>query len=262
MKPVLFEVLGWGVPTHEFFVGLGVAAAGSIYYFEARRRGLLNEQTAWVAVGALIGGGILAKVGSAWRFVGSGATLSELYVFGGRSLLGGLAGAYIGALIAKRLVGYRRSTGDLFAPAVAMGLAIGRIGCFLTEQVGTATSLPWGVSVSTATAASIPNCPQCASGQAMHPSFLYEVAFHAAAFAVLWLSRDRLSIEGLGFKLYLLAYGLFRFGVEFVRGNPDLAFGLSGSQVFLLVTMPLLVIYLARIYVGRERRSEVSRVHT
>jgi prolipoprotein diacylglyceryltransferase len=260
VKPVLFEILGWGVPTHEFFVGLGVAAAGAIYFFEARRRGLLTEQTAWVAVGALIGGAILAKAGSVWRFVGSGATLSELYVFGGRSLLGGLAGAYFGALIAKRLVGYRRSTGDLFAPAVAVGLAIGRIGCFLTEQIGTTTSLPWGVSVSLATAETIPNCPQCATGRPMHPSFLYEVAFHAVAFGLLWWNRDRLAIEGLSFKVYLLAYGLFRFGVEFVRGNPDLALGLSGSQVFLLVSLPILVVYLVRS-ARTERRPELSRIH-
>lgn len=262
MKPVLFDILGWWVPTHEFFVGLGVATACGIYYLEARRRGLLSEQTAWVAVGALIGGAILAKVGSAWRFAGSGATLSELYVFGGRSILGGLAGAYFGAVIAKRLVGYRRSTGDLFAPAVAIGLAIGRLGCFFTEQIGTTTAMPWGLTVSTATAATIPNCSQCASGQAMHPSFLYEVAFHAAAFAVLWWSRDRLSRDGLSFMLYLLAYGLFRFGVEFVRGNPDLALGLSGSQIFLLFTIPILVIHLVRRYVGTERRPEVSRVRT
>lgn len=246
MHPVLFEVLGWRVPTHESFVGLGVAVAAAVYFWEARRKGLLSEQTAWVAVGALVGGAILAKVGSAWRFVGSGSTVTELFLFGGRSILGGLAGAYFGALVAKRLVGYRRSTGDLFAPAVAAGLAVGRIGCYLTEQVGTATTLPWGVGVSAEVAESIPNCPQCADGQMMHPSFLYEVGFLAVAFVVLWWGRDRLAIEGLGFKLFLAGYGIFRFGVEFVRGNPEMAFGLSGSQIFLLVTVPILTQHIGR----------------
>lgn len=246
MRPILFEAFGFGVPTHEFFVGLGVAVAGAVYVFEARRRGVLSEQTGWVVVGALIGGAILAKVGSAWRFVGSGSTTSELYLYGGRSILGGLAGAYFGAIVAKRIVGYRRSTGDLFAPAVAIGLAVGRIGCFLTEQVGTPTSMPWGVSVSAEAAASLPNCPQCVDGQPMHPSFLYESVFLLIAFGVLWWARDRLPTEGLSFKLFLLAYGLFRFAVEFVRGNPDLAFGLSGSQVFLALTIPLMVLMLLR----------------
>lgn len=246
MRTVLFDVAGREVPTHEFFVALGVAVAAFVYLFEARRGGRLNEQTGWVAAGALIGGAVFAKIGSAWRFVGSGATLEELFLFGGRSILGGLAGAYLGAIVAKRLVGYRRSTGDLFAPAVAIGLAVGRIGCFLTEQVGTPTSMPWGITVSPEAAASIPNCPQCLTGQPMHPSFLYEIGFLVVAFALLWLGRDRLAVEGMSFKLFLLAYGMFRFGVEFVRGNPEMGFGFTGSQLFLLITIPILVIYVVR----------------
>lgn len=246
MRKELFAVLGLGVPTHEFFVALGVAVAALVYVLEARRRGRLDEQVWWIAAGAMIGGAVLAKVGSAWRFVGSGATIEELLLFGGRSILGGLAGAYFGAVLAKRLLGYRRSTGDLFAPAVAIGLAVGRIGCFLTEQVGTPTSMPWGITVPPDVAAEIPNCPQCLTGQAMHPSFLYEIGFLVVAFVVLWLGRDRLAVEGMSFKLFLLGYGVFRFGVEFVRGNPELAFGLTGSQLFLLVTVPILAIHVLR----------------
>lgn len=247
MLPLLFEVFGWGVPSHEFFIAVGLAAAAAVYFWEARRKGLLSEETAWIAVGALIGGAILAKAGSAWRFAGDGSTLTELYLFGGRSILGGLAGAYFGAIIAKRLVGYRRSTGDLFAPAVAIGLATGRIGCFLTEQVGTPTSMPWGITVPAETAATIPNCPQCLTGASMHPSFLYEIAFLAVTLVVLWWGRDRLA-AGMSFKLFLLGYGAFRFTVEFVRGNPEMAFGLSGSQVFLLGTIPILIVTIALRY--------------
>jgi phosphatidylglycerol---prolipoprotein diacylglyceryl transferase len=251
VRPQLFEVLGWEVPTHEFFVALGVAVATVVYFLEARRRRRLSEETWWIAASALIGGALLAKVGSAWRFVGSGATIQELLLFGGRSILGGMAGAYFGAIIAKRLLGYRRSTGDLFAPAVAIGLAVGRIGCFLTEQVGTPTSLPWGITVSPEAAASIPNCPQCLTGTPMHPSFLYEIVFLVVAFVVLRWGRDRFAGEGISFKVFLLAYGIFRFGVEFVRGNPEMAFGLSGSQLFLLVTIPILLIHILRSWSPR-----------
>jgi prolipoprotein diacylglyceryltransferase len=255
--PLLFRVFGWGVPTHEFFIAVGLAVAAAVYFWEARRKGLLSEKTAWIAVGALIGGAILAKVGSAWRFAGDGSSLTELYLFGGRSILGGLAGAYFGAIVTKRIVGYRRSTGDLFAPPVAIGLAIGRIGCFLTEQVGTPTSMPWGIAVSADTAAAIPNCPQCLSGAAMHPSFLYEIGFLAVTFVVLWWGRDRL-VAGMSFKLFLLGYGVFRFAVEFVRGNPEMAFGLSGSQIFLLVTIPLLLVSIVGHY--RPRRPAMANV--
>ena len=64
-----------------------------------------------------------------------------------RELLGGLLGAYIGVEVTKKLVGIGESTGDQFAPAVALGLAIGRIGCFLTEQLGTPTNLPWAMTM-------------------------------------------------------------------------------------------------------------------
>lgn len=256
MRPVLFDVFGFGIPTHEFFVGLGVLVAGVVYAYEARRRGRLTEQTLWIAVGAMIGGAIFAKIGSAWRFAGEADSLSELYLYGGRSILGGLAGAYFGAIIMKRIVGYRSSTGDLFAPAIALGLAVGRIGCFLTEQIGTRTTLPWGISVDPA--AEIANCPQCVEGVAMHPSFLYEAMFLGAAFVILWATRDRLAIDGLSFKLFLLGYAAFRFGVEFVRGNPDMAMGLSGSQIFLLVSIPLLIWAIARSIPRRVPDATVS----
>src|SRR5206468_6109316 len=134
---------------------------------------------------------------------------------GGRSILGGLTGAYVGAHITKRLVGYTRKTGDLFAPAVALGMAIGRVGCFLSEQVGTPTTLPWGLRLSNATLARIPNCSYCTPGVSLHPSFLYEIAFHLAMFVLLLVYlRPRVRVEGDLFKIYLLAYALFRFFVE------------------------------------------------
>lgn len=140
---------------------------------------------------------------------------------------------------------------------IAIGLAIGRIGCFLTEQVGTPTSMPWGITVSAQTATALPNCPQCLTGAAMHPSFLYEIVFLAVTFVVLWWGRDRLA-AGMSFKLFLLGYGVFRFAVEFVRGNPEMAIGLSGSQIFLMVTIPLLIVHIARMQYT-ERRLTMAR---
>ena len=246
VRPVLFEFGGIPIPTHEFFIGVGILAATAVYIHLARRRGRLSEHTMWIAVGALVTGGVFAKISTAWRFVPEADSLGDLWLHGGRSVLGGLAGAYLGAVITKRLLGYRQSTGDLFAPAIALGMAIGRIGCFLSEQIGTTTAMPWGIRLSAEVAATVPACPACASGQPMHPSFLYEIGFHLAAFAVLWSIRDRVSGDGTSFKTYLLAYGVFRFAVEFVRGNPEMAAGLSGSQLFLIATLPLLFVYFIR----------------
>ncbi len=245
MLQSLFHVGRFAIPTHEFFIGVGLLAALVVFVVRAKQRGRLDDQTRWVVIGALAGGGIFARTAAAWQYSFTGNNLVDFWLHGGRSVLGGLAGAYVGAVVTKRIVGYEGSTGDMFAPAVAIGMAIGRVGCFLTEQIGTTTSLPWGITLAPGVAAGVPACPQCASGLPMHPSFLYEVAFHSVAFAVLWWTRDRLP-DGESFKLYLLAYGIFRFGVEFVRGNPEMALGLSGSQLFLLVTMPLLIYHTAR----------------
>jgi prolipoprotein diacylglyceryltransferase len=96
--------------------------------------------------------------------------------------------------------------------------------------------------------ADLPDCPACAAGQAMHPSFLYEIAFHLAAFGALLALRGRIEAPGELLKVYLLGYAVFRFGVEFVRGNEAVWLGLSRSQWFLLAVAPLLVIHCVRQY--------------
>jgi phosphatidylglycerol:prolipoprotein diacylglycerol transferase len=210
---------------------------------------MFDERLLWIIAGTLLCGAIGARVGTAWRYVAltGDATLAGILVRAGRSILGGLAGAYVGAITTKRLVGYTRTTGDLFAPAVALAMAIGRIGCLLSEQIGTPTSLPWGVRLDAATLAQIPNCTYCVPGVSLHPSFAYEIVFHAVMFVVLiWYLRPRVTTEGDLFKIYLLAYAAFRFAVEFVRGNPVLWFGLTGAQLFLIPSSLALAAYFAR----------------
>lgn len=233
------------IPTHDLFLLLGVATATAVFVLEARRRRMRDPRLAWVVMGALLGGAVMAKASTAWRYVATDPdpSLAGSLLYGGKSILGGLAGAYVGALVAKRVVGYRASTGDLFAPAVALGMAVGRVGCFLTEQVGTPTSLPWGIAVSAELADRIPMCAACVPGVPMHPSFLYEIAFLLVMFGLLLWLRPRVHVPGELFKVFLLGYAGFRFAVEFVRGNPPMWAGLSGSQLFLIPGILLLLAY-------------------
>ena len=258
MVPTLFEFGGLAVPTHSFFVVLGTGVALAMFALESRRRGVSSNSMWTVAAGALLGGAILAKASTAWRYVTEveGFSIHGILVHGGKSVVGGLAGAYFGAVVTKRLLGYREKTGDVFAPAVALGIAVGRVGCFLTEQIGTPTGASWGFVPPADVAADIPNCPQCLLGVPLHPSFLYEIVFCLIAFGVLIAIRDRIPVPGELFKLFLLGYGLFRFGVEFVRGNPEMAFGLTGTQLFLLATMPLLIAYFITQLARGTYRSE------
>jgi phosphatidylglycerol---prolipoprotein diacylglyceryl transferase len=258
--PVLFHVGGFAVETHGFFVLLGVTAAVVVLALEARRRGIRDPRLVWIAVGALFCGAVGAKLSTVWQYAREAhdPSLHGALLYGGKSVLGGLTGAYAGVLLTKRIVGWKTSTGDLFAPAVALGMAIGRWGCFLTEQVGTPTSLPWGLSVSPEAAARIPHCPGCGSGVAMHPSFLYEIAFHAAMFGLLLWLRPRLPQAGDLFKIYLASYAAFRFLVEFVRANPVMWAGLSGSQLFLVPSLVLMAVFARRRWAASRTAPEIS----
>jgi phosphatidylglycerol---prolipoprotein diacylglyceryl transferase len=250
MHPILFAVGPLAVPSHDAFILLGVLVAAALFRHEAMRRGTWgDERMLWIVAGTLLCGAAGAKLATAWHYVAAtgDASLGGILVRGGRSILGGLSGAYVGAVLAKRLVGYRRHTGDLFAPAVACGMAIGRVGCLLSEPPGTPTSLPWAIRLTPVQAAAIPACPAWCATAPMHPSFVYEIAFHLAAFAALWWwLRPRVRVEGDLFKLYLLGYAVFRFLVEFVRGNEVVWLGLTRSQLFLVPSSALLAGYFAR----------------
>ncbi|MEW9531891.1 prolipoprotein diacylglyceryl transferase [Microbispora sp. NPDC049125] len=233
------------VPTHSLFVGLGVILASVVFVLEARRRGALREESLVAVTGALVGGAIGMRL-SGWAEhldLTLNPSLLDAWMFGSRSILGGLTGAYAGVLIAKRLIGYKERTGDLFAPAVALGMAVGRIGCFLTEAPGRPTTLPWGVHAP----ATVPECPGCLTGQAMHPSFLYEIVFQLAAFAALVWARGRVGRPGELFTLYVAAYAMFRFLVEFARANETVWLDLTRPQWFLI---PGLVLVAFRLRYG------------
>jgi phosphatidylglycerol:prolipoprotein diacylglycerol transferase len=240
VRPVLFHLWSYAVPTHDFFVLLGVLAGLLVFLPEARRRNMLDERILWIVVGALLCGAVAARLSALWRYVvvAPEPTLRGFLVGGGRSILGGLAGAYAGVLLTKRLVGYRAPTGDLFAPAVALAMAVGRWGCFFTELPGTPTRLPWAVTFY--------------DGVARHPSFIYEIIFQSGLFGVLWWARPRVPVKGELFKIYLLAYALFRFAVEFVRGNDVVWGGLTRPQLFLIPATAALAVYFAERWAPRD----------
>ncbi|MBA3779132.1 MAG: prolipoprotein diacylglyceryl transferase [Chloroflexi bacterium] len=236
--------------THDVFTGLGLLAGLALYYGELRRRGMLDARIVAISVAAIVGGGLGARLITAWEHLPyyealGEAPLSYVIEHSGKSIIGGLAGGYLAIVLAKRALGYRRSTGDSYALAIPVGTAIGRVGCFLSElPLGTPTDLPWGVSVSSQAAAGFPVCPGCDGP--MHPSMVYEILFNLMAVALIVRFRHRVVVQGDLVKLYLLAAGSFRFLVEFVRGNPIQAFGLSGPQLVLIPLLALLAVHFLR----------------
>jgi prolipoprotein diacylglyceryltransferase len=172
-------------------------------------------------------------------------SFTEVIEQSGKSILGALAGGYLAIALLKRAFSYTRSTGDAYLLAIPVATVIGRVGCFLSElPLGTPTSLPWGMTVSADAAAAFARCPGC--DVAMHPSMLYEIVFNLVAVAVILRYRDRVPVHGDGLKLYLLAAGIFRFLVEYARGNEPQALGLTGPQWVLIPLVALLILHFGR----------------
>lgn len=237
---------GHPLDTHDVFVACGVFVALIVFLVEAWRRRAPAFPMFVAITGALVGGAVgerLSGFAAQLAFPGP-AVLSTAWEYGSRSVLGGLVGAYVGVEVAKRLIGYRERTGNLFAPAVALGMAVGRVACLLTEAPGRPTGLPWGIHAP----AAVPQCPGCVADVAMHPSFAYEIVFQLAAFGALCWLRSRITAPGELLTVYLAGYAVFRFLVEFTRADEILAFGLTAPQCFLLLLSPLLVTRLVRRY--------------
>jgi prolipoprotein diacylglyceryltransferase len=235
--------------THDVFTLLGLVAGFALYYRALRRDRILGQQIVVISLAALAGGAIGARLLTSWEVIDEvqAANLPITYVVthGPRSIIGGLVGGYAAIVLSKRALGYTLSTGDYYAAAIPLALLIGRIGCFLSElPLGTPTDLPWGMTVSPEAAAAFPRCPGC--GGPMHPSMLYEIGFLAIAFGIIATRGPILPVRGDTLKAFLLAYGLFRFGVEFVRGNEVQAWGLTGPQIVLIPLIGLLVIHFVR----------------
>lgn len=250
MFPTLQDLAPWlpRLDTHAVFVALGVSAAGIAFLVEKRRRGVTDPRIPYIVLGALAGAALLSRLGTWAQHLDPTKNLSlvDQLAYGNASMLSALVGAWLGVHVAKRIVRYPERTGDLFAPAVALAMAIGRIGCLLTEKPGTPTGSGWGIVLDADAAARL-GAP---AGVPLHPSFVYEIAFHLAAFALLWFwLRHRPIAAGETLTLYVAAYGVFRFLIEFVRGNDVAWAGLTRPQLFLLVTIPLVlarIVWMAR----------------
>ena len=166
-----------------------------------------------------------------------------------------LVGAWLGVHVAKRLVGYRPRTGDLFAPAVALGMAIGRVGCLLTELPGTPTGTPYGITLDPAAAASgcTPPAYRCTLVR------LRDRLPRRGVRGAVVLAAAPAQAPGETLTLYLAGYGVFRFLVEFVRATRSLWAASPGRSSSCSLTVPLL---LAGIAWQARGASTLTRVAT
>jgi len=221
--PMMIPVGPWLVHPHQFFEALAYVTGFRLHLWLRTRAGdaLTDERrmslVAAAAVGAALGSKLMYWASDPvviWQSRGDAAVF-----LGGKSIVGGLAGGLIAVEWVKRWLGIRRPTGDLFALPLAVGMMIGRIGCFLTglsdHTYGLPTSLPWGVDFG--------------DGIARHPTQLYEIAWLALLAA--WIQRRarRPHRDGELFMLFMTGYMAFRLLVEWIKPGVPLA-GLTAIQ--------------------------------
>ncbi len=227
MKPEI-HVLGISIKTFGVTFALGFLACGAVV---ARRLRELGRPVDWayeIVFAALVGGVVGARgyyVIENFQHVkhdllGSIFSGSGLVWYGGA--IGGAIGV-IGWMRWRHVLELRML--DMCATALALGYAIGRIGCQVSGDgdYGIRSSLPWAMGYPHGT---VPT----PTGVRVQPTPIYEtVAMCLLAYA-LWRLRDRLR-PGVVFALYLLFSGLERFLVEFIRRNKEVIVGLTAPQL-------------------------------
>jgi phosphatidylglycerol:prolipoprotein diacylglycerol transferase len=244
MRPILFEIAGLGIRSYTAFAFAGFLAAIFVFLSECRRLDMLNGRFLLLLSAGLLGG-LLGSMLPMWAYhlwLSRTRELSLPEILSGRTVVGGLIGGWLAVEAAKKVMGIRYRTGDPFAPALALGLAVGRIGCFLNGCCyGIASELPWACDFG--------------DGVLRHPTQLYSAVFDAGLFVYLWLTRKSVVRQGELFKRFLYLFALFRFLIEFIRATPKLFLGLSAFQWAML---GLLAFLLLRDILAPRRGSEES----
>ena len=199
---------------HPVFEAFGYALGFAAYRRARRTTGdVLDEQQRWTviaaaAVGALLGSRILGLLEQAPRIHISWTQM--LMPDGGKTIVGGLLGGWFGVELAKKLEGITTRTGDLFAIPLCIGIAVGRVGCFLAgladDTYGKPTSLPWAVDFG--------------DGIARHPTQAYEILFLCILGVVLRWVANRPHANGSLFRLFMAAYLSWRLLIDFLKPQP------------------------------------------
>lgn len=235
MKPEI-ELLGISIKTFGVMFALGFLACGVLI---ARRLRELHMPVDWsyeIVFAALLGGVIGAR--AYYVIENYGEVEHDLLgsMFSGSGLVwyGGAIGGAVAVLVWMRWRdALQLRLFDMAATALALGYAIGRIGCQVSGDgdYGIRSSLPWAMGYPHGT---LPTPP----GVRVQPTPIYETVSMCLLAYVLWHLRDRVR-PGVVFALYLVGSGVERFLVEFIRRNKEVLVGLTAPQLESLVLLAI-----------------------
>jgi phosphatidylglycerol:prolipoprotein diacylglycerol transferase len=222
--PRLFQIGSFSLPAYGFLVSVGVLTGIWVSVRNSQKEGI-DPDNAWnlgifVVICGMLGAKIL-YIAVDWseyaRNPGEIFSLATLQAGGVFS--GGLLGAFLAAawFVRKHHMPALR-TCDAFSPGLALGHSIGRIGCFAAGCCyGKPTHHFWGVTFHNPLAASLVGTPL---NEALEPTQLFESALELTLFFVLSGLLKRKKFDGQVFGAYLFLYGMARYFLEFLRGDP------------------------------------------
>jgi prolipoprotein diacylglyceryltransferase len=221
--PVYFGMGPIWIHPHLLFESLAYAIAFRLILLNSRQDPIAPTQRSSVIVGGMVGALIGAKVLVLLQHNLAGLNWQQLLLFlvQGKTVVGALLGGVIGVELTKKLIGLTRSTGDAFVAPLIVGMAVGRIGCFLTglsdRTYGIATTLPWGVDFG--------------DGIYRHPTQLYEIIFLLSLMVFLKFRSRYHRQAGDLFKFYMIAYLSFRLIIDFIKPDFRPVLGMSAIQI-------------------------------
>ena len=254
MYPYIIEIGSFKLATYGLMVALGY---GSAMFYLYKRLGKINldKDSFWnimtaIIIGAVLGSKLLYIIISwndfGYTFGQKIANIFSSFRFG-FVFFGGLIGGIVVAITqAKKAKINFLKLADFFAPAAALGHAIGRLGCFFAGCCHGKHTTSWiGVKFTN---------PQCLVSPSMlglpvHPTQLYEVISNLILFFVLHIISKKEQKPGFVLGIYICGYSIFRFCIEFFRGDNRGSFlmGLSPSQAISIVSVIICLILYRKI---------------
>ena len=260
MFPKLFEYHSLIIHTYGFLLAVAFISGLYVSARAASRQGLdvakVYDLGLYLAISALAGAKLLLVITDFEYYLQNPSQILSLETLrsGGVYYGGFLAAVIVGIayLWRHRLPVWKMT--DCYVPGIALGQAIGRLGCFSAGCCyGKPTSSILGVVFKNPYSLQTVGVPLMVP---LHPTQLYEAAANLVIFVILWLALRRKRFDGQVFILYLFLYSIARFFVEFYRGDSDRGFLFEGRLSTSQVISIALVILGAGLYVKLRKESK------
>lgn len=237
--PARFEIFGHEIWWHPVLETIGIFLGMRLYFYLKRNspEKLPLTTSLYVIIGAtagaLLGSKLIGNLENPEVLFNSPFSLKRFWT--SNTIVGGLAFGLIGVELIKKLIGHRKSTGDLMVFPLILAIVVGRIGCFVTgiyeETYGIPTDSIFGMHLG--------------DEYLRHPVALYEVVFLIFLSGLIYFIQKKYNYQsGFLFQIFMISYFTFRFFLDFIKPKVEIFLGLGTIQI---VCFAVIIYYLYKI---------------